>query len=155
MAVEALKKAYLFSGLRDEDLEVIDAIAAEQPIQAGDRLIEVGSVNDAMWILLSGSLVVRDSLPGGLEVDLFRLKSGDLFGEMSFTDNLPASASVIADSKGKVLKVPFQELRKIMKSNPELHVSVLEKLAFTFSQRLRAANQQIGKGFLASLGIVQ
>lgn len=154
MSIEALQKTYLFAGLSPAELADVDAISTEQPFQTGDRLIEAGKQNDSLWILLQGPLAVRDSLPGGLELDLFKLKPGDLFGEMSFADGLPASASVIAEARGKVLRLPFADLRTVLASHPKSHVEVLRKLTQTFSQRLRLANQQIGKGFLSSFGLV-
>lgn len=154
MAVEALKKTSLLGTLEDSLLYEIDLISTEQPIQPGKKLIEAGQVNDSLWVLLSGALVVRDLLPGGLEMDLFRLREGDLFGEVSFVDALPASASVVAESQGKVLRIPFADFRVFLSKNPQAHIRFLEQLATIFSQRLRSANRQIGKGFLASLGMV-
>lgn len=154
MSVEALKKTYLFRDFYDTELSDLVAVAQTVTVQPGDRLIEAGKKNEALWILIKGGLVVRDALPGGLEVDLFRLKGGELFGEMSYVDHLPASATVMAETSSTILKISFAAFDGFLSKSPQTHVKVLEQLLKIFSERLRAANKQIGKGFLASLGVV-
>jgi|GEM_PF-2502339 len=151
MIVAILKTSPLFSSFPTEALEELVQKAMQVTVPAAGYIIRAGESNDSLWLVLEGDVVIRDSLPGGLELNLVRLKVGDLCGEISFADSLPASASVVALSTAKLLRFPFREMKEFFSDRPACHVAFLEQLVAICARRLRHANEEVRKGFLASL----
>ncbi len=150
--VEYLSKVYLFEGFPKEFLEQLASIAKEAEIGDGERIIERDAVNDSLWFLLAGVALIREQLPGGLEIDIYRLQAGDVFGDMSYADSQPASATVTAEGQLRALRIPFDELDHLLEGNPQLNVRFLRRIVTTMSQRLRHSNAEVKKSFLNALG---
>ena len=154
MSKHLIQSSFLFSQLSDAELEAIQSLGVEESYGLGEKIIESDRPNDSIWILLEGYAVVRDSLAQGLEIDLCKLRPGEVFGEMSFVDSSAnASATVMASGPSKVLRWKFESLQEFFTDYPNAEVKVLRTLGKTFSQRLRRANREIKKGFMASLGL--
>jgi CRP-like cAMP-binding protein len=150
--LESLSKVYLFEGFPQDFLEQVSPHVAQALYSDGERIVERDAINDSLWVLLSGVGVIREQLPGGLEIDIYRLQAGDLFGDMSYADSQPASASVTAEGAVRVLRLPFDELDRLLEGRPDLNVRFLRRIVLIMSQRLRASNVEVKKSFLSSLG---
>jgi CRP/FNR family transcriptional regulator len=150
-----LRESFLFSDLSLEESEALARAVSVESFEIGDTIIDREQPNTALWVLIEGPAVVKDVFDGGLEMDLYNLQPGDLFGEVSYSDNLPPSASVIAKGQTRVMRIPFKELEVFFAAHPGTELKVLRKLAQTFSQRLRRANSEIRKSFMATLGYTE
>lgn len=74
-------------------------------------LCHEGNVESDLLVLLSGSLLV--CLRKGTQVTkVAELGPGEFIGELSFFDNRPRSADIIALTPCKLLKIPAVELRQ-------------------------------------------
>lgn len=153
MISSILKTSALFSAFAPEALEELITLATEVELAPATHLIQAGETNDSLWLLLDGDVVIRDVLPGGLELDLVRLKRGDLCGELSFADDLAASASVVAETDVRLLRFRFDVLRPFFARHPDCHVLFLTELTAICARRLRHANEEIRRTFMASLGL--
>ena len=71
-------------------------------------------------------------------VVLARLVSGDIFGEMSFVQNVRASADVIAIADVTVLTLTEAVIRELCKERPGLAAGLYRSLAAELARRLRA-----------------
>ena len=99
---------------------------------------------DAMYFISDGEVrIERDNY--GTRVELARLSSGSIFGEMSFLDGASVSADVIADGNVSVFRVDYLKLREKMKFEPEFGQRLYNSLAVTLSRRLRATNKIVGR----------
>jgi len=78
-----------------------------------------------------------------LERELARLTEGALFGEMSFLDGLPASATVSAVTKVELALISRQQLAAHFERDGGFAARFFESLATTLALRLRAANRRI------------
>ncbi len=75
------------------------AIVNEIQFQDGDYIFKEGSYGDWIYVILSGQVEIAKYCRGK-KVTIETLKEGEVFGEMSFVDRTPRSASAVA--KGKV-----------------------------------------------------
>jgi len=148
---EILERAYIFSDVAAEQLEEISRIAEMLGFKSGAHILHKDKPNDAIWVLVEGKCVIRDSVQGGLEVDLFVLQPGDVFGEMSYTDRQPASATVVTVGDVKALRISFDDLDTWFIGNMETQCNFLRRMNATFSHRLRRANVELRKTFEASM----
>ncbi len=71
------------------------SIVNEVQFKAGDYIFKEGSYGDWIYVILSGQVEISKYCRGE-KVLIEILKEGDVFGEMSFVDKTPRSASAIA-----------------------------------------------------------
>lgn len=102
-------------------------------------LIKQGDEPDRMYWLVSGKLQVRVKKSNGEETVLGEVKPGELVGEMSFIDNEPRSASVIALEQSDILVIPGGKFTKVLESQPQWFKSLVRNLSI----RLRETNKKV------------
>jgi CRP-like cAMP-binding protein len=100
----------------------------------GEKLVRAGERPHALFVLLAGAAEVRRS-DGTV---LAELVSGDIFGEMSFIQNVRTSADVIARSGATVLTLTDAVIAELFRERPGLAAALYRSLAAELAQRLRA-----------------
>lgn len=109
-------------------------------LKAGEVLLKEGSPSDCIYLLKSGELEIfkyeheksRHNIIGYVE-------PGEIFGEMSFLDNLPRSATVRAKTDCVVGMMNRAEFEKIFASQDPM----IQSLVKTLSERLRKTNSLV------------
>jgi len=82
--------------------------------RAGDRLLEKGGVAPNLFLVLEGTVEVRDG-----ETPLAMFGPGDVFGEMAFLLERPRSRDVYPATDGvRVLRLSEAALRQLITSDP-------------------------------------
>ncbi|MCK6548190.1 cyclic nucleotide-binding domain-containing protein [Myxococcota bacterium] len=76
----------------------------------GEHVAREGKPLGALCVVASGELVVSKRDPEGAEHVLARLGPGEIFGELSFVDAAPASATITAIEPTTVLRLPRSNL---------------------------------------------
>lgn len=100
---------------------------------AGSALIREGEAASALFILESGKAVVeRAEAPG---VVLAELGPGDFCGEMSILQEQPHTASVIARSAVRALRIDIAAFHAVLRENSEVGVHLMRRLVL----RLKAS----------------
>lgn len=106
-------------------------------VEAGEVLLSPFSRNQHLYLLLEGQLKVYlgslDNQP------VSTLHVGDCAGEISFIDNRPPSAYVVASEPSSVLRLHRESLVKLFEQSPQLMHNLLELLC----GRVRHGNQLI------------
>jgi len=124
-----LKGVPMFAEVRDDYLIGLAQALEEVHVAAGDALFREGDPGDAMYVIVSGRIVVaRD---GNHLADLSR---GECVGEMSLIDGMPRSATVTAVTDCRLLSIDGDGLARIMAAEVEVARGILRVL----SRRLRA-----------------
>jgi CRP/FNR family transcriptional regulator, cyclic AMP receptor protein len=152
---ELLQKAYIFQDVDESVLEGICGLAEILSFKKGASILEKGVANDSIWFLAEGECIIREVLEGGLPVDLFTLKAADVFGEISYTDREPASATVVAHGDVKVVRIGFDDLDTWFIGNCQAQCMFLRRINSTFSFRLRRANMELRKTFEGAIKFQQ
>jgi len=89
--------------------------------RAGDRILKRGGVARNLFVVLDGTLEVRD----GDAVQAV-MSPGDVFGEMAFLLERPRSADVYAATDGvRILSLSEAQLRKMIKDEPAIAAHLL------------------------------
>jgi CRP/FNR family transcriptional regulator len=70
-------------------------IAVKETYKDGQVIIKEGSHGDVTYVILSGAVEVAKSVDGR-NVHIARLEKGDIFGELSYIDREPRTATVTA-----------------------------------------------------------
>jgi hypothetical protein len=131
----ALAQVKLFAGLPDARRDTLKSAAALRHTKAGERIIEQGTMQDRMFIILDGQAEVRVN---GKHIVTFSGQS--LVGEIEFLDALPASADVFVLQETDLIELNHNALTVLMEKQPWLGYALMREFARIEAQRLRAGN---------------
>ena len=140
VTVELFRRVPLFSGLEDEDLQSLIAVASRRKYPKDAVIFFEHDLGDALFMILSGRVKVTILSDDGREIILAMLSDNDFFGEMSLLDNEPRSATAISLQETEMVVLHQKEFLSIVEKRPRVLINLLAVL----SSRLRKANQQIG-----------
>ena len=131
------KVLFLLGQLTDEDVEWIGRVGQRVQVPASEVLIDEGRHTPLLYILLAGRAEVAVSGMGKVA----SMEVGDVFGEMSFIDAMPPSATVRTETPSTVLAVDKAELSRHIAEDPTFGCRFYRALAIFLSDRLRAASR--------------
>jgi hypothetical protein len=96
-------------------------------------IIQMGKRPNGVYLLLKGT--ARVQIPSQ---NTFRaLGPGEICGEMSFLEDAPASANVVADTPVEAYRVDYPTLQRLFELFPHLGSRFYRSLATNLSRRLR------------------
>lgn len=133
-ASAALRGVPLLSGLSNKQLKILAGQAKEVSFAAGKLLCKEGDTGAGLHIILEGETKVE--VRGRTRR---RMGPGTFFGEIALLDGGPRSATVIAETDGRLLSIPFWNFKSVIKEYPAIALKMLEEVA----GRLRDANSSI------------
>lgn len=99
-------------------------------------ILAEGEQRRALFLLRSGEVRVERSHMG-FNVEVSRLRAGEIFGEMSFVEEYGASASVIADGDVEVDVIEAADIRDLLEESSDFGREFYRSIAEIISRRLR------------------
>ena len=117
---DELRQADLFSILGDEQIDQLAERAVSRTYFPDDVIVEEGTRGGSLFIITSGAVQVTKRSPRAKAVEVTRLGSGDVIGEISLLTGEPRSATVIALVQTSVIEVTKDDITPILKDVPEL-----------------------------------
>jgi CRP-like cAMP-binding protein len=111
-----------------------------QRFRAGEVLVRAGEAQPALYIVASGSLEVVGADRRGRARRVAVIEQGSVFGEQSFFDRLPRSATVRALTDGELRSLTPEAFEVLAAREPDLARMVLLDLGRILSLRLRATS---------------
>ncbi|HBL60423.1 MAG TPA: hypothetical protein DDZ80_18780 [Cyanobacteria bacterium UBA8803] len=105
---------------------------------AGDLLVQQNQIERVVHILTDGQVevVVTDKRTNSQQ-RIATIEAGSVFGEQSFVDGKPRSASVVALTDCCVLSLTLEAFQQLQRDEPEIAFAFLFDIARTLSLRLR------------------
>lgn len=139
MSYQLLQNLPLFGELTEsEQKEIWNHVITRSYTKSNIILFEEDQ-GDSLFIIKEGKVKITRLSEEGKEVILSILGEGEFFGEMSLLDGESRSANVIALSDCKVFILKRDNFLSIIKSTPQIAITLLEELA----GRIRKSDQQI------------
>lgn len=143
-----MRKVLVILGqLKDTDAEWMARAGERVKHEDGVALIRQGVRSDSIYFLLDGKLRVEDEKIGVIA----KLGTGEIVGEMSFVDDSPPSATVVADGTVTVLRLPHSEIERRCQEDPAFGMRLYKALCFFLADRLRGTVRRLGYGEAATL----
>ena len=137
-----LGKLPLFGGLPDDALRAFADQADVRLVEPGIEIFHEDDAARTLYVLESGSLdVVKKKAEG--EIQLSRIRPGESFGEMSFIDMQPRSATVRATSTSTVWVWPYSTFHDRYCKDSKCYTLLVMNLARELSRRLRRADDML------------
>lgn len=151
-----------FSKLSIEERQAILDSGTTRRFKDGQLIIEQGIVLQGIFVVTEGEVrvehgvrVVRktrvkgrdgvirtEEVPGRLSVEIARLGRGAIFGEMSFVDDSPTSASVAAVGDVETMFIDTAQMNRKLDKEDGFAKRFYHSLAVELSKRLREANKR-------------
>lgn len=120
----AIAAVPIFSGLDDEALEEVTAIATEFDVRAGHMFIDHGQPATGCFIVLDGTVRVEPASGSPIERG-----PGDFFGELSVLIDTPRTARVVAVSPVEGLAIGRDDLVSLLEHRPAIALAMLREVA--------------------------
>ena len=123
MDATQLKRIPIFADVPDEDLRVITTFATTDEVPEGTVIVKEGDFANHFLAIEDGTAEVRKR-----DEKVGELGQGDIFGEMGLIDKEKRSASVVATSRVRLIKIERWELQRMKKTLPDVYARI-ESLA--------------------------
>jgi CRP-like cAMP-binding protein len=122
--VGRLEAIGLFSRCAKSDLKIVARHVETINVEAGSDIVREGDEGDAMFVLLSGSAVVRRN-----KRKVAELGAGDYFGELALLDPAPRAATVSVTSDAELAVLGIRMFKVLLRDLPPLGAKLLADLA--------------------------
>jgi small-conductance mechanosensitive channel len=117
---EELGSAGIFQMLSEEEIDVLASYASYHTFYPEEVIVRQGTEDSSLLIITSGVVQVTKTDERGNKVDVARLGSGDILGEMSLLTGERRSATITALVQVTLIQVTRDGLEPLLKNNPEL-----------------------------------
>ena len=129
--VEALRHSRLGAELSDEQAKTLADNLRFRDLAPGDVLVAQGTSDNHLYVIVSGALGVVRNAATPEHVMLLTLTAGDLVGELSFIDETPHYASLVATSPTRVFGLEREKLEALLVAHPEIVYRVMRAIVRT------------------------
>lgn len=119
--------------LTANDWALIADKATRRHFAGGEFLVQRGKRTNGLYLLLNGTAAVKIGSPGKAP----NVGPGEPCGEISFLDNLPATADVVANEPVEAYFLDGPTLQSLFELFPHLGSRFYHSLAVGLSRRLR------------------
>lgn len=117
---EELASAGIFQMLSEEEVDILAAHSTYHTYYPDEVIMRQGGEDSSVLIITSGVVQVIKSDERGNRIDVARLGSGDILGEMSLLTGERRSASIIALVQVSLIQVSKDGLQPLLEQNPTL-----------------------------------
>ncbi len=125
-----LRRAPLFAGLTDAQLDKLGAIAAPVTLPAGSTVFLQGDPADAVYLLATGAVKVTKEFRDGRSATIRHVHAGETFGEsVLYNETYPASTETMEPEPSLLYRFDTRALRALMLAEPELALRIIATMA--------------------------
>ncbi len=102
-------------------------------------IVRESDVHGAIYIISEGEVRVEKA-SHGFPLEIARLGTGQIFGEMSFIDGSPASADIVANDFVETYVIDKKLMEPLLKAYPSIYGRFFHSLAAILAGRLRSTS---------------
>ena len=125
--------------MKDETISQLIKISTPKYFVVKDYVCQEGQPGNEMYFILKGSVGIYITSAIGTLNKVATIEEGGFFGEMAIFDNLPRSASCIAEEDTMAVAVNQENLQAFLTTCPGIAMKILENL----SGRIRKLNAEL------------
>lgn len=141
--VDILKKIPLLSKLGKRELKTISKFAYERTFEANEFVFRTGQPGAAMFIIKEGEVKIVKENSDEEYIEITRLSTGDIFGELALLDSSPRSAGALVSKPTKAIAIFREDLNKLLETHPEIGGKIMMHLAIITGKRLKETTNQV------------
>jgi len=137
-----LKEMQMFEQFsRDEIRMIADMKHSVLGFKSGETLIAEGDESFSMFLLISGVCMIT-KVQDDISVRLAEIRSGELFGEMSFFTKMPRQTNVIAKDDVMVMRMDEDFFKKV---DPEVRDKIKNHIIMLLISRLNTMDDSVAR----------
>ena len=129
-----------FTEFSDKEREVVAKMLVKKEYKRGETVFSESEDGESLYVLKKGEVKACKVSPDGELFTLTLMKEGEIFGEMSFLDGRPRSATVVAVSDIEVLVLERKDFEKIVEAHPWVVYKLMRNVVFTVHSIVRGMN---------------
>ncbi|MEK7773363.1 MAG: cyclic nucleotide-binding domain-containing protein [Deltaproteobacteria bacterium] len=137
-----LRDILFFSDLSDGELDVVSRIMNKKNFKLGDTVFKESEDGASLYIIRKGEVKACKTSPDGELFTLTIMKDGEIFGEMSFLDGRPRSATIVAVSDVETYIMEKSDFETLVDGNPRIIYKLLKNIVFTIHSIVRGMNSR-------------
>jgi HEAT repeat protein len=135
-----LREVGLFEHLSLDQLEAINQVLEGETYFAGEEICREGDLGIELYVLVEGEVQFYKNRGASEEILLRTQGPVNYFGEMAILDGAPRSATVVAGTDARLLKLNGERLNELILQTPEIAFELFRVL----TQRIRTAEERLG-----------
>ena len=124
----------------DDAARALESSMSPLSLKRGEVLFHEGDDGNQLYVVTEGKIKLGRTSPDGRENLLAILGPGQMFGELSFFDPGPRSATATSVTDVTVQSLSHEALTPVLSSHAEVAMALLNQLA----GRLRRTNEVVG-----------
>lgn len=136
-----LQTCSLFVTMTSEELDAVFRLTQSESFAAGEDILTEGLTYQGLWVLASGRCEVVKGVSSGHGSRLATLEAGAVFGEMSFLEAAPHSASVRALTDVDTMRLTRDGFEQLCTQAPTASDKIARSLVLVLSARLRRMDE--------------
>lgn len=139
---QILALAGITNEMTEEQIGQLVAMAEERTYSRGRLILQEDSKSRDLYIIVKGRASVLLSLPSECQREeiVYRMRDGQIFGELALVDGSPRSASIQADDEVITYRLPYEKLMALLEENPRIGYYLMRNIAAIISARMRNTN---------------
>jgi len=137
-----MREIQFFSDFTDSEIDTIAMIVKKKDFKTGDTVFKESENGESMYVIKKGEVKACKTAPDGELFTLTLMKDGDIFGEMSFLDGRPRSASIIAISDLETYVIEKSDFETLVDANPRMTYKLMRNIVFTIHSIVRGMNSR-------------
>ncbi len=126
-AIDAVRKSPLANELSPSEIQVLAGVLTIRELKDGEVLVPEGSRDSHLHVVVAGHVEVVHTSDDGRRL-LYRLEPGDLIGELSFMDDEPRYAALIASGPTEVLVLARSDFETLIERSPQVVYKVMRAI---------------------------
>ena len=138
-----LHEIELFAGRKPEPLSALEACMEQRSFKAGEKIFNSGDAGDELFLIRRGEVRILLPVDESHSHHISTFGRGAFFGEMSFLDGNPRSASAIAYYDTDLYVISRKTFDQLSEEHKKIALNLLEGLARVLAGRLRYADAEI------------
>ena len=140
--IDAIRSSPLGAELTPSECGVLAELVRLKPLADGEVLLPEGACDALLHVVVHGRIqVVKDSAHG--RTLLHTLEPGDLVGELSFMDNVPRYAALLASGPTSVLCLERKDFETLINREPHIVYKVMRAIMRTAHRVQRSLGLQM------------
>ena len=129
-----------FADLNDRELEEVAKILKKKTYKPGDVIFTETRDGESLYILRKGEVKACKTAPDGQLFTLTVMKDGDIFGEMSFLEGRPRSATVVAITDIEIFLMERKDFEGLVEKEPWVVYKLMRNIVYTIHAIVRGMN---------------
>ncbi|EQC51968.1 cyclic nucleotide-binding domain-containing protein [Bacteriovorax sp. DB6_IX] len=133
-----VKGCPLFHDLYDSEIMTICEKCSVKTLGPDDYIFRKGDSGNEIYLILSGSAMVCKG-----DIEIAKLRKGDLFGEMVLLKENVRHADVKSDNYTDILVMNYNDIFGLYQTNPKIFSLLILNLSRLLATRLKGAGAYI------------